>query len=198
MLMIQEHLKEFNLVGGTALSLLIGHRMSIDLDFFSLKPFNQDSVIDCLQAVGDFRVNYQGTNTIKGKINGIQVDFITHAYPLVKPLITIDSVRFVSMEDIAAMKLNAIVGNGTRSKDFIDVAALSCHLSLMQMIESYVFKYSNRNVVAVLKSLDYFNDVVKEEPIHLIGERYSWLKIEERIAQMLKNRLQIFSTSPFA
>jgi len=65
---------------------------------------------------------------------GIKVDFITHSYHgVIKPL-TIEGVRMASLEDIAAMKLNAIVGSGSRVKDFVDVAYLSSNLSLMKMI----------------------------------------------------------------
>ena len=44
-LMKDEKLKEFNLVGGTALSLIIGHRLSIDLDLFSIKDFDQNALL---------------------------------------------------------------------------------------------------------------------------------------------------------
>ena len=64
----------------------------------------------------------------------MQVDLITHAYPLVNNIVVMDNIRFASLEDIAAMKLNAIVGNCTRLKDFVDIAFLSSHLSLLEMI----------------------------------------------------------------
>src|SRR5690606_2443882 len=102
------------------------------------------------------------------------VDFITHAYPLVKEFRLDEGIRLASLEDIAAMKLNAIVGNGTRLKDFIDMAYLSSYLSLKDMLDAYEHKYSTRNEVLVLKALSYFNDVNHKEPIQLLGAGYQW------------------------
>ena len=79
---------------------------------------------------------------MKGEISGVKVDCITHAYPLVKPLIDTDGIRLATIGDIAAMKLNAIVGNGTRLKDFVDIAYLSSSISLAQMGHVYQEKYS--------------------------------------------------------
>lgn len=102
-----------------------------------------------------FQLDYQSKNTLKGEIDGIKVDLITHSYPLVKPLLYFDGVRMASPDDIAAMKLNAISVNGTRLKDFIDIAYLSSSLTLSQMVDAYEEKYSSRNPAMVIKALDY-------------------------------------------
>jgi hypothetical protein len=65
----------------------------------------------------------------------------------------------LSKQDIAAMKLNAIAGNGTRSKDFIDVYFLLKEFSVQQLLSFYQTKYSQRNSLHVLKSLIYFDDI---------------------------------------
>jgi hypothetical protein len=103
----------------------------------------------------------------------------------------------VSLEDIAAMKLNAIAGNGTRLKDFIDIATLSRHLSLKQMLDAYAVKYSDRNLITVLKSLNYFGNVNKDEPVQLLNEAYSWSKTEQGIKQMLQHTGKVFKSSPY-
>ncbi len=118
--MNDELLKDFFLVGGTALSLQIGHRISIDLDFFNQSAFDENFLIAELESKYKFRLDYQSKNTLKGEIENIKVDFITHNYPLSKPLIQEEGVRMASPEDIATMKLNAIAGNGSRLKDFSD------------------------------------------------------------------------------
>lgn len=79
-----------------------------------------------------------------------------------------------SMQDIAAMKLNAIVGNGTRLKDFVDIAFLSSHMPLSLMLDAYTKKYSTRNPVMVLEALDYHKDIDFNEPIRIIKGKYSW------------------------
>jgi len=193
-LMLDERLNEFFLVGGTALSLIMGHRISIDIDLFSIHPFDEKKVLAFMEEEKGFKLNYLNKNTIKGEINGVQIDLITHSYPLVEDLTNIESIRMASILDIAAMKLNAIVGNGTRVKDFIDIAFLSSFLSLDQMLEAYEIKYKTRNSVMVLKSLDFLEDINHLEPIVLLGAKYKWKPIEKRIKQMLTAHEKVFES----
>jgi len=192
-LMKDERLKAFFLVGGTALSLQIGHRISIDLDLFSVDSFDEDQLLSYLENEYKFVLDYRSKNTLKGSIANVKVDFITHGYPIVIPLILSEDIRMASTKDIAAMKLNAISGNGTRLKDFIDVAYLSSSLTLHQMIEAYEQKYSNRNPVMLIKALDYHNDINFDEPIEMINESYSWKKTEQRLSQMMRNPQRLFN-----
>jgi len=187
LLMKDEQFNEFFLVGGTALSLQIGHRISIDLDLFSITPFDESLLLIYLESNYKFQLDYQSKSTLKGQINGVKVDFIAHSYPLVKPLILDEEVRLASLDDISAMKLNAISGNGTRLKDFIDIAYLSSSLTLAQMIDAYVQKYSSRNPVMVMKALDYHNDIDFNEPIEMVSGMYSWKQIKQRLGQMAGN-----------
>ncbi|MBV7530623.1 nucleotidyl transferase AbiEii/AbiGii toxin family protein [Chitinophaga sp. sic0106] len=193
-LMKDEHLQDFFLVGGTALALLIGHRISIDLDLFTIAPFNEDAVLTELETNYSFQLDFQARNTIKGRIQEVKVDLITHAYPLVQPLTEEEGVRMASLKDIAAMKLNAITGNGTRLKDFIDIAYLSAYLPLADMLEAYSEKYSSRNPIMVLKALDYHNDIDFKEPIMMLDGEYSWKKIKGRLDQMTLHPQKLFSS----
>lgn len=192
--MKDEHLQDFFLVGGTALALLIGHRISIDLDLFTIAPFNEDAVLTELETNYSFQLDFQARNTIKGRIQEVKVDLITHAYPLVQPLTEEEGVRMASLKDIAAMKLNAITGNGTRLKDFIDIAYLSAYLPLADMLEAYSEKYSSRNPIMVLKALDYHNDIDFKEPIMMLDGEYSWKKIKGRLDQMTLHPQKLFSS----
>lgn len=190
-LMQDARLSDFFLVGGTALSLLIGHRTSIDIDLFSLNSFDENKMLSYLEQEKGLQLNYLDKNTIKGQINNIQVDLITHSYPLVQNLEIIEGIRIASIQDISAMKLNAIVGNGTRVKDFIDIAFLSSFLSLDQMLDAYETKYKTRNALIVLKSLDFHQDINHLEPINLVARNYSWKRIEQRIKSMITAHDQI-------
>lgn len=191
-LMQDKTLEDFFLVGGTALALQIGHRISIDIDLFSQSPFDENQLSSYLESQNQFRLNYLGKNTIKGQINSVQTDFITHAYPLVNDVLVVEDVRMASLEDIAAMKLNAIIGNGTRLKDFIDIAFLSSRLSLEQMAASYEQKYMSRNPVLALKALSYHQDINFNEPIHYKVGAYAWNIIEQRLNNMLKYTNKVF------
>lgn len=191
-LMNDDLLKDFFLVGGTALALQIGHRISIDLDFFSQASFDENLLIIELESKHNFQLDYQSKNTLKGEIQGIKVDFITHNYPLVKPLIQEEEVRMASPEDIAAMKLNAIAGNGTRLKDFIDIAYLSSTITLSQMVNAYAEKYASRNPTIVVKALEYHQDINFKEAIEMVNNKYQWKIIEKRLFLMTKSPEKLF------
>ena len=107
-LMGDEQLNDFILVGGTALSLQIGHRKSIDLDFFSKSSFNKNELSAYLETSKQFKLDFISKNTLKGEIKGVKVDLIKHGYPQVNPPVVFEGIRMASIEDIAAMKLNAI------------------------------------------------------------------------------------------
>ena len=98
-------------------------------------------MLNYLTVNNGFQLSYKNRNTLKGAINGVQVDLITHTYPLVNELRTDKGLRLASINDNADMKLNAIVGNGTRAKDFLDLAYISCHLSLEQILQACEKKY---------------------------------------------------------
>lgn len=140
-----------------------------------------------------FQLDYRSKNTLKGEIGGVKVDLITHNYPLVKPLLNFDSVRMASPDDIAAMKLNAISGNGTRLKDFIDIAYLSSFMTLSQMVDAYEEKYSSRNPAMVIKALDYHKDINFNEPIEMLEGKYKWKDIEQRLGQMTLYPTKVFT-----
>ncbi|GAC1313992.1 MAG: hypothetical protein NVSMB24_38070 [Mucilaginibacter sp.] len=190
--MQDDFLKDFFLVGGTALALQIGHRISVDIDLFSVDGFDKDEMLAYLEEHYGFRLDYENRNTLKGEIDGIKVDLITHAYQLIKPLIVEEGVRMSSPEDIAAMKLNAISGNGTRLKDFIDIAYLSSLLTLAEMVGTYEAKYSSRNPAIVVKALDYHKDINFNEKIQMIDGSYNWKIIEARLNQMTLHPGKLF------
>ena len=106
---------------------------------------------------------------------------------LLKSLMGEDCIDMASLEDIAAMKLNAIVGNGTRVKDFIDVAYLSTQMSLNDMLEAYEAKYQSRNPALVIKCLEYHNNINFNEKIQMLNSDYGWKSIEERLRLMTLN-----------
>ena len=111
----------FCLAGGTALALYLGHRKSVDLDFFSPMPFDVSVLRGVLEVKYGFCTDFVAKNTLRGHIGGIKVDCITHAYErLAEPYVE-DGIRLYALEDIVAMKLSAITDNGSRLKDFIDI-----------------------------------------------------------------------------
>lgn len=191
-LMGDERLQGFALVGGTSLALQIGHRISVDLDLFTEKEFEADELREYLERNYHLQTDYLAFATVKGEIEGVQVDCIAHAYPWLKPFVLEEGVRLASLEDICAMKLNAIAGNGTRIKDFVDVAYLSSMFSLEQMLKFYEEKY-HANPLMPLKGIVYFADINKNAPVKMAnGKPLDWKSIEKRLLAMEKFPQRVF------
>ncbi len=191
-LMGDERLQGFALVGGTSLALQMGHRISIDLDLFTEKEFEADELREYLEQNYHLQSDYLAFATVKGEVEGVQVDCIAHAYPWLKPFAVEEGVRLASLEDICAMKLNAIAGNGTRIKDFVDVAHLSSRFSLEQMLKFYEEKYQ-ANPLMPLKGIVYFADINKNAPVKMAnGKPLDWKSIEKRLLAMEKFPQKIF------
>ncbi|MBW8332262.1 MAG: nucleotidyl transferase AbiEii/AbiGii toxin family protein [Prolixibacteraceae bacterium] len=157
-----DDLYHFDLVGGTALALQIGHRISVDIDMFTKSVFDNKQLKECLLENfqgHDITFDYEAKNTLIGSIDQIKVDFIRHSYPTIKETKAIEGIRLCSLEDIAAMKVSAITDNGTRIKDFVDLYYLLHHFKLDEIIQFYEQKYQSENSFHALKSITYFNDL---------------------------------------
>jgi hypothetical protein len=174
--------KLFHLAGGTSLALQLGHRLSVDLDLFTTSTFDNNIYLEHLENEYKFILDYQAKNTLKGSINNIKVDFIRHGYNLLSPLIETENIRIYSMPDIAAMKVNTITGNGTRSKDFVDLYFLLDQYTINGMLEFYRTKYNERNTFQALKSLNYYEEVdLSDWPVFIQGKEVAWEKVKIQI-----------------
>ena len=174
-------LGEFYLVGGTALALQLGHRNSIDIDLFTKNDFTPEWLMKFLGQDFSIQSSFATKNTLLSIINDIKVDFICHAYPLVLPPITEEGITFLSLQDIAAMKMNAISNSGKRLKDFIDVYFLLEHFSLHEMIEFYTLKYPRFNPLIPLKAINYFDDIDPAIDPPKLRSKLPLSKIKKRI-----------------
>lgn len=176
----KSYLLGFHLVGGTALAFYWGHRHSIDLDLFINEAFDEGSLIEQLQQDFRFQIYHTAPNTVKGSINGVNVDFIAHRYPYLEPPVHESGIRLLSLQDILAMKLNAISTSGQRSKDFIDIYfGLQTH-SLGEMLAFYRNKYSQDQVGHIIKSLIYFDDVdLTDWPVMLRETDLEWKQVKQ-------------------
>jgi predicted nucleotidyltransferase component of viral defense system len=149
----------FALAGGTSLSLQIGHRKSIDLDFFSSLQFNILELETILSSDNDFTYRFIGKNSrmFFCYINDVKCDFVHEPATLLKPFLEIDKVLYFSVEDIAAMKMHTICGRGKR-KDFFDVYALLDIYSWEELTALFKEKYNEDQFYILWKSIKYFID----------------------------------------
>jgi hypothetical protein len=182
-----EILNNFSLAGGTSLALQIGHRQSVDLDLFTTDDFDVNFLLEFLEANYNFHSDFTANNTLKGFIDSVKVDFISHKYPLVNNIRNIESIKLYSIEDIAAMKLNVIAGNGTRSKDFIDLYFLLKEYSVQQLLNFYSAKYKTRNTFHVVKSMVYFDDIsLQDWPVMVLEKNLNLEKLKKSIEKKVK------------
>lgn len=177
-------LEDARLVGGTALALQLGHRTSTDLDFFGRINANSEELRDILREIGSVEVASVSKNINIFWINGIKVDMVNYPYPWLDQPIEENRVRLASLNDIAAMKIAAIVNRGTK-KDFIDLYTLLQSFSLDNILDMYSRKYSDGSLFIVMKSLIYFDDA-ETDPMPNVLNDTTWEDVKECLRTVVK------------
>ncbi len=182
-------LSHFSLVGGTNLSLRLGHRLSIDLDLFTIVPFEPDEISRLI--ISQFPntiVASQSDTMLFLYINEVKVDMVLLPYQYIKPIENYDGIRLVSLPDIIAMKMSAIARRGVK-KDFWDIAELLDMFSLSEMIEFYKLKYSSHDIFHLLRSLVYFEDAEKQKEDPQPLKKMTWKKVKIKMQNATENYL---------
>jgi hypothetical protein len=161
----------FYLAGGTALALQIGHRDSIDFDFFCLDSFDTTILFTKIEqkCSGHTIVRLQDEqNTLEILVDGtIRLSFMTYKYPLIEPAISTEFFDLASMIDIGCMKLSAITSR-TAYKDYVDLYFILQQRSLAELINNLQVKLPTLDPSLALKSLVYFDDILPEEILYKI------------------------------
>lgn len=177
-----QSLDEFNntrLVGGTALALQLGHRKSIDLDFFG----NLETSLEELSAIlSEFSTVTPVSSSRMTRflvVDGVKVDIVTYPYGWIDNPVNAEGVVLAGIKDIAAMKLSAITNRGTK-KDFIDYYFLLKRYSLEELIELYRQKYSDAQLFTSIKSLSYFDDA-ESDPMPDMIVPVDWDEVKSTI-----------------
>lgn len=158
----------FYLAGGTGLALQIGHRDSVDFDFFTSESFATDKLYEqILISFKDYEIKkiQEEKDTLSVLIkNKIKVSFFAYQYPLLEPLTESEYFKFCSLLDIGCMKLSALVSRNLQ-KDYVDLYFISQKIGLETLLNSVENKFPSLDFNLVLKSLVYFDDLI-EEPIN--------------------------------
>ncbi|MBI3458752.1 nucleotidyl transferase AbiEii/AbiGii toxin family protein [Candidatus Azambacteria bacterium] len=188
--LFKEFKKDFYLAGGTALALQIGHRDSIDFDFFSEQDINTKKLFEQLREIFKKHtlLNIQEElNTLTVLVDDfIKISFFTHKYHLIQERVDDDeNLSLASIEDIACMKLLAITGRAS-NKDYIDLYFILKNLSLLNLLEKAYIKYPELERNLILKSLVYFEDITQEKILFKNNNDVDFEKIKE----MLRNEVK--------
>ena len=180
---------DFYLAGGTGLALQLGHRKSIDLDFFTKTYPKRDTLLSNLKI---FRptIIQEALGTLDTTIDDVKVSFLEYKYPLLTSPINFEGVNLASVLDIAAMKLSAISSRGSK-KDFIDIYFILKDFPLDQLFAYFEEKFEGvaYQKLHILKSLSFFDDAINEpQPDMLID--VDWEEVKASIENNVKNYIK--------
>ncbi len=159
-------LRDAYLAGGTAAALQLGHRVSVDFDFFTAKEFNPKVFSANLSKLGSFTDYQVDKGTVLGTFKGVKFSLFNYKYPLIFPSLNYLALRIADIRDIAAMKIDAIASRGAK-RDFVDLYFI-CEAGyvLSDILKFYYKKYGKaaaNNIIHIQKSLVFFNDAEPEK-----------------------------------
>lgn len=180
------------LAGGTACALHLGHRISVDLDFFTPVEFDSKTIIRALKNRGAFELEQQSWGTILGLFQEVKFSLFVYQYPLLFSPHPYQGIKIADLKDIAAMKIEAISSRGIK-RDFIDLYFIcQSGILLKDILDFHGQKYrqNKSNIIHILKSLIYFTDADASATPKMI-ETVDW----KRIKIFFENEVK--SISPF-
>lgn len=172
--------RTFYLGGGTALALHFGHRRSEDFDFFRAEELVPQDLLGVLRDAGDLSVLQEAAGTLTVRLGGVATSFFQYNYPLLKPLRGSPwGLQVADPDDIAAMKLSAVAGRGSR-RDFVDLYVYVQQIApLEQVFARFRDKYRRVTVdpYHLLRSLTFFEDAEADAMPDLLL-RVTWDEIK--------------------
>jgi len=176
------------LAGGTALSLQLGHRLSVDFDFFAPRLGDPETIFRSLQEAGaEYTVISISYETVYLSIASVQVSFIGYDYPMLDSFTIWEEhrINLASLDDIACMKLSAITSRGSK-KDFFDLHHLIVNFrTLEEYLRLFVKKYQARDIGHVVRSLVYFADADNEPDLKMLIHT-PWKKVKSDFEAWVK------------
>lgn len=187
-LMAEELFTPFRLVGGTALSLQLGHRESVDIDLFSETPYGE---IDFEVLDKHLKNNFKYVDSREGPVamgksyfignsaeDCIKLD-LYYTDPFIRPALVIDNIRLATLDEITAMKID-VVSRGGRKKDFWDLHELLDSYSIPQMIQLHEERYPySHDADEIFTNFTNFEIADNDfEPICLKGKYWELIKLD--------------------
>lgn len=177
------------MVGGTALSLRLGHRISVDRDLFSSEIFENEIVVNALKLY--FGNRLQLNSTLNNKlgifcfIDDVKIDICRHNGILIDEIFNKEQIRMWGFKDIAASKVNAISRRASK-KDFWDVSALLDIFSIEEIASFYRQKYDPMLAIGVAKIITYFDDAEDSETPNCL-KKLTWLQVKKEFFKKINN-----------
>ena len=173
---------EFVLAGGTALALWKGHRISYDLDFFTLHDFRNDGLIsEIKRSTRDYQVISEEEGSLTLEIEGVKVSFFKYEYPFIDETARLEHAMLAGILDIAVMKVIAVNQRGVK-RDFVDLYAILQEIPFHKVARHMILRFGKEriNPVHIGKSLIYFADAdTNPDPAYRKGKELNWDHIEK-------------------
>lgn len=192
---------DYYLAGGTALALRIGHRKSVDLDYFIAKPIDTMALKQKIQEVfsgAKVEIIFEEKNTLWCVIDGVKVSFISRFDTLLDSVLALDDFRLVSIKDITIMKLMAVCGR-EEYKDYFDLACIALETDIRSWVFWWQEVYPGQDVISWIVALSAVTEV-QEIPLE-IQESFRSKDIVGSIEHVVKEvtkQVQLFKDSPKA
>lgn len=180
--------QDFRLVGGTALSLILGHRISVDADFFSENPFDNRMAETALnRLLPGFVVMKESPHGFAGVYERVKLDLYTWNVSFLLPPIELEGMRLAALPDIAALKLDAIV-NRKEEKDFRDIHALLSVYSISELLTFYRERIPHRDLRLVIDHLAAAPAADRQQPVMLLRQ-IDYSEVSDDILEAIRHHL---------
>jgi hypothetical protein len=181
-------LEDWIMAGGTALALQIGHRVSLDLDFFRHGEIDVASLRESLANAGRLEVQSMSEGTLHATLNSVRLSFRRSEVPFLFETVSYRGLQLADVRDIAAMKVIAVAGRGSK-KDFVDLYAYfetgASFGDLMAVVQQR-YRNTEFNAMHLLRSLVYFDDA-EAEPMPRMLAKVEWRRIRQRLEREVRN-----------
>ncbi len=184
--------KKYYLAGGTALALRIGHRTSVDLDYFINSDIDtkrlQAEIVDVFTADA-VQVTFEEKNTLWLQISGVKVSFITRKEELLTPVDDVEMFRLASVDDLTIMKLSAICGR-EEYKDYFDLACISKREDVRRWVPMWQKTYPNADPISWIIALSAVGEVA-QIPLDVVAE-YAGVNVQNDISTAVVKITKLF------
>ncbi len=183
---VEEH--GFYLAGGTGLALRLGHRKSVDFDWFRNESFDPVALRSEMGKTIEVTELASAPGTLHASIDQVRVTFLAYDYPLLEKPESFPELATViaSLDDLAAMKLAALLQRGER-KDLYDIDILLLeHRSLKDLLHVFERKFGFEGTASLLRALTYFDEAEATPDPMLLDHRLSWEHTRERLKKAVR------------
>jgi len=186
---------EYYLAGGTSLALQLGHRDSVDFDFFKKADIDTSALFNRSKEVfvghKVYKINEE-KNTLDVLIDDeINLSFLSYDYPHIKEFKKEANLTLASVLDIASMKLSAILSRATE-KDYIDLYYIFKEYDLKTVLDVFKEKYHDTDINLVLKSLVYFEDIEMEPILFSPGKEVDFKEVQDFLIKLVKKEKDLY------